>query len=144
MAPRWRAAGAAALVATVALVPAACSDDESGSPEELCRALRSQPALSSTFDGFDPTDVPAALEQLRSARVTLGELRDAAPSEVKDDLSVEIDYVQALIDGLEPLEAADSAEVVATVRAITADHPDVEAAAATLAAYSEETCAREG
>jgi len=141
MPPLRRVAGAVALATGVLLVPTACSDDESGSPEELCRALRAQPSLSATFSGFDPTDVPTALEQLRSARVTLGELREAAPSEVKDELTVEIDYVQALIDALEPLERADSAEVVAAVQAVTADHPDVEAAAETLSTYSEETCA---
>ena len=32
---------------------------------------------------------------------TLGDLLDAAPDEVRDDLQVEIDYVQALIDALE-------------------------------------------
>lgn len=137
---RWRAAALLCL-SPLALGLAACSGDEEGSAEELCAALRAQPSIAATFSGFDPTNVTAALDQLRTARVTLGDLRDAAPAEVKDDLTVEIDYVQALIDRLEPLEGADSAEIVAAVQAVTAEHPEVDAAAAELAAFSDSTCA---
>ena len=55
---------------------------------------------AAVFAGFDPSDTERALAQLRHARVTLGELHDAAPGEVRDDIEVEIAYVQALIDGL--------------------------------------------
>jgi hypothetical protein len=126
-----------ALVCVVALV--ACSDD-GGSAEELCRALREDPSIANAFTGFDPTDTPAALDQLRTARVTLGELRDAAPSEVRDDLTVEIDYVQDLIDGLSAVEGGDAADAVAVVQRVTADHPDVADAAAELQAYAASSC----
>lgn len=116
----------------------ACGGDE-GSAEELCAAL-GDGSLSSTFQGFDPTDVPAALDQLRTARVQLGELRDAAPSEVRDDLSTEIDYVQDLIEGLEEVDAGDDAAVVALVNRVVADHPDVEQAAANLAEFEATSC----
>ncbi|MGV3759070.1 MAG: hypothetical protein ACO1PW_05930 [Actinomycetota bacterium] len=137
-----RGRGAALLLAASAIVLASggCSDDEAGSAEELCAALREQPSVATTFEGFDPTDVDQALEQLRSARVTLGELRDAAPSEVRDDLTVQIDYVQALIEELEPLGGADATEIVAAVQRVTAEHPDVEAAAAELSSFSATTC----
>jgi len=135
---RWAVLVLAASAAL--LLVGACSDDEEGSAEELCAALREQPSVASTFEGFDPTDVDRALEQLRSARVTLGELRDAAPSEVRDDLTIQIDYVQALIEGLEPMGGADAAEVVAAVQQVTAEHPGVEAAAAELSSFSAATC----
>ncbi|MFP5255739.1 MAG: hypothetical protein ACLGI8_07815 [Acidimicrobiia bacterium] len=134
--------GAAWLVTAVAAVAhlTGCSGDDEGSAEELCRALRERPSIASTFEGFDPTDVDQALEQLRSARVTLGELRDAAPSKVRDDLSVQIDYVQALAEALEPLVGADATEIVAAVQRVTAEHPDVEAAATELSSFSASTC----
>jgi hypothetical protein len=134
---RLLSVGLAVLVATAGL--GACSDDE-GSPEALCRALRDDPSIATTFDGFDPTDVESALEQLRSARVKLGELRDAAPAEVKGDLSVEIDYLQALADALDGMEGRDAADIVSTVAAVTADHPEVDKAAAELATFAESSC----
>ena len=141
MGGRGRRAAVLLLAASVALpaVPA-CSGDDEGSAEELCAALRDQPSIATTFEGFDPTDVDGALEQLRSARVALGDLRDAAPSDLRDDLTVEIDYVQALIDALEPLTGADAVDIVAAVQQVTADHPEVETAAAELSSFSESTC----
>jgi hypothetical protein len=123
--------GAAALVA--------CSGD-GGSAEALCAAVRSEPSLTSAFAGFDPTDTERALEQLRAARVTLGELREAAPAEVRDDLTVEIEYVQALVQGLEGVDGRDASETVSVVQQITDDHPGVPQAAANLAAFAEESC----
>jgi hypothetical protein len=137
----WAALPALALSGAMVLV--ACSGDE-GSAEELCAAVRDDPTLTSTFTGFDPTDTDHALEQLRAARVSLGELRDAAPAEVRDDLTVEIDYVQALLEGIEGLDGRDSAETVAVVQQITSEHPDVDDAAASLAAFAAESCGSAG
>jgi hypothetical protein len=93
------------------------------------------------FEGFDPTDATVALEQLRTARVELGELKDVAPDEVTDDLQVEIDYVQALIEALEALDTdADATEVALTVQAVTDVHPDVPAASETLARFVADEC----
>jgi len=128
---------AVALLCAAALV--ACSGDD-GSAEELCTAVRSEPSLTSAFSGFDPTDTERALDQLRGARVTLGELRDTAPAEVRGDLTVEIDYVQALVEGLEGVDGRDTSETVAVVQRITDDHPGVRQAAANLAAFAEESC----
>lgn len=72
--------------------------------------------------------------------MTLGELRDSAPSEMRADLSVEIDYVQALIDGLQEVEPGDDTAAVAVVRSVTADHPDVGQAAANLTEFESSTC----
>jgi hypothetical protein len=127
-------------IAVALLLVAACSDDE-GSAESLCRALAERGDAATTFQGFDPSDPEAALEQLRAARVTLGELHDEAPAEVRDDLQVEIDYVQALIDALEQVPPGDATEAALQVQAVTAAHPDVDAAAAELAAFSARECA---
>ena len=128
---------AVALLCAAALF--ACGGDE-GSAEELCAAVREQPALTNAFAGFDTTDTERALEQLRAARITLGELRDAAPSEVRADLTVEIDYVQDLIEGLEAVDGRDTSVTVAVVQQITDEHPDVGQAAADLAAFADESC----
>ncbi len=93
-----------------------------------------------SFQNFDPTDPEAALEQLRPARVELGELIDAAPDEVRDDLQVEIDYLQALIDALEDVTPGDANASALAVRAVTDAHPDVEEAAAALTAFAEREC----
>ena len=129
--------GAAAVLSVTVLV--ACGGDD-GSAEELCAAVREDPDVATAFKGFDPTDTDAALERLRGARVTLGELRDAAPAEARDDLTVEIDYVQALIEGLEEVDSDDIADVVAVVRKVERDHPEVAEAAANLAAFADSSC----
>jgi hypothetical protein len=63
---------------------------------------------------------------------------------VRDDLTVEIDYVQALLEGIEGLDGRDSAETVAVVQQITSEHPDVDDAAASLAAFAAESCGSAG
>jgi len=96
--------------------------------------------LSTTFQGFDPTDPEAALGQLRPARVALGNLLDDAPEEVRDDLQVEVDYVQALIDALDGVEPGDATQAALQVQSVTDAHPKVADAAATLAAFVEREC----
>jgi hypothetical protein len=118
----------------------ACRDDD-GSAESFCRAVAEGEEISTTFQGFDPSDPEAALDQLRTARVTLGEVRDAAPGEVRDDLDVEIAYVDALSDALEPVAPGDASEAALQVQAVTDAHPQVDEAAAELAAYADRECA---
>jgi hypothetical protein len=133
----------AVLVGTALLaiaLAAGCSDDEAGSPEELCGALGDGQAFSAAFEGFDPTDTDTALEQLRDARVDLGRLREAAPSEVRGDVTVEIDYVQGLIEALEEAGPSDPTAAVGAVRQVTEEHPDVQQAADRLEAWTESTC----
>ena len=96
--------------------------------------------LTTTFQGFDPTDPEAALEQLRPARVALGDLLDDAPAEVADDLQVEVDYVQALIEALETVPPGDATEAALPVQAATEAHPDVAGAAAELSAFEQREC----
>ena len=130
-------AALATVFAVLVLAPA-CRDE--GSSAALCEELASSEGIASTFQGFDPTDPEVALDQLRSARVTLGNLYDDAPDQVRDDLEIEVDYVQALIDALEQVPAGDATESALRIQAVTDAHPEVEAAAAELAAYAEEEC----
>lgn len=118
---------------------AACSGGGSSSPEALCEAM-ADTEVTGALEGFDPTDPERALEQLRSARVTLGELLDDAPDEVRDDLQVEVDYVQALVDALEGVAPGDATESALQVQAVTDAHPGVDEAAASLAAFAEREC----
>lgn len=92
------------------------------------------------FADFDPTDPEAALAQLRTARVELGELQAAAPDEVRDAIELEIDYVQALIDGLADVPDGDATAAVAVVQATTEAHPDVQTAADELEAFTADSC----
>jgi hypothetical protein len=128
-----------ATMAVIVIALTACGGD-GGSAEALCRAVAEGDAVTTTFQGFDPTDAEAALERLRSARVTLGELLDEAPSAVREDLQVEIDYLQALIDALEAVEPGDARQAALQVQAVTDAHPEVADAAAALSAFAEREC----
>ena len=127
----------AALLSVAALI--ACTSD-SGSVTALCQALDDGKGFATAFQDFDPTDAASALDQLRTARVELGGLKDVAPSAVKDELTVEIDYVQALIDALEALDQADAGEVAVTIQSVADAHPGVAAAASTLQTFATENC----
>jgi hypothetical protein len=118
---------------------AACTKDK-GSTQELCAAL-AKGTFASVFNGFDPAHPTKALDQLRTARVDLGELKDAAPKDQRADLQIEIDYVQALVDALDPLgNDADVTTVAATMRQVTDEHPEVVKASARLAAFQKKSC----
>ncbi len=129
------------MVLAGALALTACTDDGGGSAAELCAAIGDGQALSRVFEAFDPTDTDRALDQLRTARVRLGELHDLAPSEVQGALTTEIQYVQALIDGLEAAPADDPAAAVAAVNGLDEQRAAVEQANAELEAFEERECA---
>ena len=129
----------AALTAITLLALVACSSG-GGSAQSLCQAVGGLDDVSSAFAGFDPTDRDAALDQLRPARVTLGDLLAKAPAEVRDDLQVEIDYVQALIDSLAAADPGDPADAAERVRSVTEAHPKVADAAAALSAFTTREC----
>lgn len=131
-----------ALAATALFAPlAACAGDDEGSVEELCAAVADRDVFTAVFaDGFDPTDVDTAIEQLRDARLQLGEIREAAPGEIHDELDVEIDAVQRLIEALESAPPGDSAAAVAAVRAVSEELTEVDEASAALETYVEVNC----
>jgi hypothetical protein len=122
----------------LALALASCTDD-GGSVAALCDTLASQDHAS-TFAGFDPTDPEGALERFRTARVALGDLLDDAPTEIRDEIQIEIDYLQALVDALEDVPPGDATDTALRIQAVTDTHPDVERAAADLEAFTAEEC----
>jgi hypothetical protein len=127
------------LLALAASPLAACTKDH-GSAEKLCAALKGG-SFASVFNGFDPADPAKALDQLRTARVDLGELKDQAPKAQRADLQIEIDYVQDLVDAVAPLgDDADVTQVAAAIQTTTKAHPDVDKAAARLAAFQKASC----
>lgn len=135
-----RALPAVLLAVVGAGLASGCSDD-GGSVEGFCETVREDTTVGAVFSGgFDPTDTDQALDQLRTARVTLGELRDAAPDEVRGALATEIDYVEALVEGLDGTAGEEPEAVVALVQRITDEHPDVGDAAAQLATFAQEEC----
>ncbi len=119
---------------------ASCTSD-GGDTDAFCNTLTNGQQYRTVFEGFNPTDATDALDRLRTARLDLGELKADAPSEIRDDLQVEIDYVQALIDGVAALgPGTDARNLTATFQAVTTDHPKVPAAAAALETFATAGC----
>lgn len=129
----------AALLAA-AWLAAACSDDDGGSPEALCRVVADRDHTSVFDGGFDPTDTARAAAQLDAALVDLDELRTAAPSELRDALDDERRYLEQLREVLDATDPDDPAAVVAAVNDLDEDRAAAEAAALQLAAFEAEHC----
>lgn len=139
---RHAAAGALGLALALALGGvAACSDDESGSPEELCAVLGDGRAYTALFEqGFDPTDTAHAVAQLDAARVDLEQLRAAAPAEVRGAIDAELAYLAAVHDVLRTVDPADPAAVVAGINDLGDERAAAEVASLQLRAYEQAHC----
>jgi hypothetical protein len=138
---RW-ALVALALALALALAMSACTDDDGGaerSAAALCAAA-SGSDLTEVFDGFDPTDTERALDQLRDARLRLGELHAVAPDGPRDALSTEIAYVDALIDALEAAPPDDPTAAVAAVNGLDAEQAAANVASGELQAFEDASC----
>lgn len=135
---RSHAALGVAAVLAVALV-SGCGDD-AGDAEAFCPLVADRAGLAAMTEGFDPSDRERALEQLRAIRVELGELRVAAPSEIRGDLDTQIDAAQGLIDALDATPPGDPAAAVEAVRAAQADMDALPEATASLEAWTAEHC----
>jgi hypothetical protein len=134
-----RLAGPALAAALVASLVASCGDDD-GDVEAFCPLVADRAGLAAMTEGFDPSDRDRALEQLRAIRVELGELRAAAPSEIRGDLDTQIDAAQGLIEALDAVPPGDPAAAVEAVRAAQADMDDLPEATANLEAWTAEHC----
>jgi hypothetical protein len=132
------ALAAAATVAVTGL--GACGDDDDGAVEAFCASVADREALAAVVDGFDYSDRDRALDQMRTARVELGELREDAPGEIRSDLDVQVDATETLIEALEGAPAGDPAATVEAVRAVQPDLAEVEEAGARLEAWTREHC----
>jgi hypothetical protein len=89
---------------------------------------------------FDPTDTDRALEQLHAVEVELGRLQAAAPKDAHADLGVELDYVEALIGGLEQVDVDDANAAAAAVNALHDQAAAADDAAARLQAFQTANC----
>jgi transposase len=133
------AALAVAAVALAAASVAGCGDDD-GDAEAFCPLVADRAGLAAMTENFDPSDRDRALEQLRAIRVELGELRAAAPSEIRGDLDTQIDAAQDLIDALVEVPPGDPAAAVEAVRAAQADMDDLPQATSNLETWTAENC----
>jgi hypothetical protein len=133
MARRW-------LIVLVALALASCTQDEKGGVAEFCPLVTDQSRFDSVFDDFDVTDSQRALQQLGQAHDELSELRDAAPGEIKDDLSVLIDLIERLQKAVEEVDPAKPETARDAVRAIEGDFDRVEEANAELETFRQTRC----
>jgi hypothetical protein len=132
-----------ALAAAVAVAVSglgACGDDGGGSAQAFCASVADRDAFAAVVDGFDYSDRDRALDQMRTARVELGELREDAPGEIRSDLDVQVDATETLIDALEAAPAGDPVATVEAVRAVQPDLDEVEEAGARLEAWTREHC----
>jgi hypothetical protein len=138
---RARLLTAAGVVALAVVLAGACSEEESGSPDQLCALVGDGRAFTGLFEqGFDPTDTERALAQLQAAAVDLAELREAAPSEVRDAIDDEVAYVDALLEVVEDVDPDDPAAVVDAVNALDGERDAAEVAALELQAFQTEHC----
>jgi hypothetical protein len=135
-----RAAVAAVALLAVVTLGGGCSSGKSGSPEQLCSIVGSGRFGELFQRGLDPTDTDQALAQLRAAAIDLGQLRDAAPSEVRSAVKDELAYISAVTQVLQDVSPDDPAAVVNAVNALKAQRDAAQAASATLQAYQRAHC----
>jgi hypothetical protein len=116
------------------------ADEDDGSPEAFCALLADRGRYASVVEGFDPSDVTRSLDQLALARTHLQELWDAAPSEIRDDLAVQVDAVERMIEALETVDADDSVAAVEALRGVQDELGDVPQSAGNLERWSARNC----
>jgi hypothetical protein len=93
------------------------------------------------FDEFDVTDPARAIQQLGTARDQLAELRDAAPGEIKDDLSVLIDLVERLREATQNVDPTKPESARAAIAPLTDDFAKADDADAELESFRRTNCA---
>lgn len=94
-----------AMPLAVAALTAACSDN-GGDVATFCTAATDTARFEDVFDELDPTDIDAAIATFEQARNAQIELRTDAPGEVRQDIDVQVNFLDELIEGL---QAADPA-----------------------------------
>lgn len=140
MARRVATLAAGLLASAVAVGPlAACTDDQTASPESFCDSLRRVPSLASVFTGFADQDASRLDRSLRDAEASFGRLRDTAPDEIAPDVTEVVDLVQAVIDGVRS-HPTDPDAAAAEIRAAVNDHPDAVASSRAVADYARSQC----
>ncbi len=78
------------------------SKGEEGSTAAFCSSLHAGDNPLDVFDRYDPSDVQSARTELQRGVRRLEQLRDAAPSEIHDDMGVLVDVARQLAAALDP------------------------------------------
>lgn len=140
MARRVATVAAGLLASAVAVGPlAACTDDQTASPESFCDSLRRVPSLTSVFTGFADQDASRLDRSLSDAEAAFDRLRDTAPDEIAPDVTEVVDLVQAVIDGVRA-HPTDPDAAAAEIRAAVDDHPDAVTSSLAVADYARTQC----
>jgi hypothetical protein len=116
------------------------AQDRGGSVEEFCALVQDRSRFQRIVDDFDPSDVVRALDQLRTAHLELETLVGAAPSEVRSDLQLQADAVEAMIHALESVDPTDTVAAAEALNAALAEIDEVPAATMRLEAWTREHC----
>lgn len=127
-----------AMLALAALGAAACTSD-GGSETEFCERVATVPALDSLLTGFGNADPGELATRLDTASAAYGDLRDAAPGDIRGPVGTVVDLVDAVLDDVEA-RAEDPEALADALRATVAEHPDAEQAATEVAAYARDRC----
>lgn len=135
---------AAALAFGVTALTGACSSTKGGSAAALCQLVTSRSFTDVFQKGLDPTDTSRALAQVKAASVDLGQLRDAAPNEVRGAVADEIAYMDAVTKVLEKAKPDDPGAVVAAVNGLTAQREAAQTASVKLTSYQGAHCTGAG
>ena len=77
---------------------------------------------------------------MKAASVDLGQLHDAAPSEVRGAVQDEITYVDAVLKVLHDTDPGNPAAVVKAINALTGQRAAAQAASTKLRAFQDAHC----
>ncbi len=126
-----------ALAAAVGL--AACGGSGGGDVEAFCAAATDTDRFEAAFDQLDPMDVDGAIVTFEAARAELVELRTEAPSEVRQDIDLQVSFLDELTEGLVASDptADERPEVYADLRP---RFDEVEAAGSRLTRWVDANC----
>ncbi|HEX4903438.1 MAG TPA: hypothetical protein VFV42_11550 [Acidimicrobiales bacterium] len=96
--------------------------------------------FAAVFDDLDPVDVDAARTTFQQARTEQRALRDLAPSAARSDIDVLLDFVDDVLEGLEPGGPIDDQGRPRVYQSLQPRFDEVEAAGDRLRVYVESNC----
>jgi hypothetical protein len=123
----------------LALVASACGDDDAD-VGAFCERARDQARFDAVFEGFTLDDRVAAHDRLAAATDELEQLRDLAPSELRSDLVLLLDAVEAVDRAVDELDPSDPDSVERALAPIDERRADIEDANARLETFRQTRC----